>query len=226
MMNELIRTNEEFTSGIVNVPQNTPAQLFFICLTDNELAHAKAQFNIVGVPFDVEPKRKRTIVISKDVLNNSIVQMIIENNRELRQKKQLKRRTTFRYVFFELDTLDEAQLKYVLQVYKDYQLPVYYHRSMRGYHFLSVKPIIENLYHEAMLRLKPLNMACPHVTIRIRANKWVNEKDVFKIGNIQMQALHSDTLRLKQWIENQDFYHLKKHYLVVNYRQTGEAGNL
>lgn len=226
MQKELVRTNEIFTSGIVNVPQNTPARLFFVCYNDNELANAKAQFNLHSVSFDVEPKTKRVIVISKDVLDNQTVQAIIANNLSMRKKKQLKRQTEFKYVFFELDSLLKEYFHIILETYKRYQLPVYYHRSMRGWHFLSVKPVKQALYDEIMNQIKYLNRDCPHVTMRIQPNKWIGEMQVFKVGNIQMQALHSDTVKLKQYIELQDYLRLKRQYLIVNYRQAGKDGNL
>lgn len=221
-----VRTNEEFTSGIVNVPQNTPAKLYFICLNDAHIRRARLTFAKENITYDELPKRKKIIIESRAVLDNKTIQRIIEDNFDLRKEKLLKRKTEFRYVFFELDSLATDELNYVLQTYKAFELPVYYHRTMRGWHFLSVKPIEENSYHACMNLIKHLNTACPHITLRIRPNKWVGEMQIFKVGNIQMQALHSDTVRLKQWLELQDYYRLKKQYMIVNYRQTGELANL
>lgn len=226
MQKELVRTNEEFTSGIVNVPQNTPAQLYFICYNDDHIRRARLNFAKENVAYDELPKRKRTIIISRSVLENGLIQKIIADNFDMRKEKLLKRKTDFSYLFFELDSLASEQFNIVLNTYKKYQLPVYYHRSMRGWHFLSVKPIKKELWQNALEEIKYLNLACPHITLRIRPNKWVGEMQVFRVGNIWMPALHSDTERLKNWMELQDFYHLRKQYLVVNYRQTGELGNI
>lgn len=226
MQSNPVRTNEEFTTGIVNVPQNTPAKLYFVCLNDAHIRRARLTFASENIGYEELPKRKRTIIQSLGVLDNKLVQKIREDNFDLVKDKLLKRISEYRYLFFELDSLDSDQFNFVLDVYKKYQLPVYYHRSMRGWHFLCVKPVKEDIWQTALTEIKPLNMACPHITLRIKPNKWIGEMQVFRVGNIWMPALHSDTERLKNWMELQDYYHLKKQYMIVNYRQTGELANL
>lgn len=225
---ELIRTDETYTKGMVNVPQNTPAQIFFICSHDKpeDMTTAIQAFYQHNMSFIVSKKRTRSLLFSQDVLTFAQQLEIFKKFPEFRSAKLLKRMTDYRYTFFELDTTDSDQFNFVVGIFQQYSLPVYFHRTMRGWHFFSIKPIRSALYQEVMRHLKPLNVACPHVTLRVQPNKWVGEMQVFKMGGVKMGTFHYDTMRLQQAIENQQYDYLYKHYLIVTYRQNGEMGNL
>lgn len=145
---------------------------------------------------------------------------------ELNRKGKLKEAINpdLRYLFFELDSLDEKQLREVLSVYFFNDLPVLYHRTMRGYHFISIKPISNELHAKLISSIKHLNTECPHVTIRIKPNKWKNEDEVFKRSSVQIgipsgldDPYLKKTIELQTWMTRQHIGLIKKHYKVVNY---------
>ena len=229
---QLERTPDDFTTGIVNIPLNTPA-FFFLKVRDMKLLQqAKDVFQEYLIPFEHEQKSRKAILKSSTMVDRKIINRIHHDYPQFEPTAM----NYYRYVFFELDELNDKLVSFVLSVYQDYRLPVYYHRTMRGWHFFCVKPVDEPTYHEIMNKLKPLNMACPHVTMRIRPNKWVGEPEVFKIGNVVMPAKHSDTERFAKTIQEQTYarrmqafgkgkYILDNKYFIVNYRQTGELAN-
>lgn len=227
----LQRTNEDFTTGIVNTPVDTPAIVYFIVRSKEDRFKAQEALTFYKAPHHVEVKKKGDIVItdgpiSRDYINNLKAKFANEPS------LQIKTKVVDRYLFFELDSKDPQMLETVLNVYRANKIPVYYHETMRGYHFLSVKPIPEATYHFLLASLKPLNMACPHVTLRIKPNKWVGEREIFKRGNTwespELEDIpHNQRVRqLARWIELQHIGLIKKYYFVVHYRQTGELANL
>lgn len=135
-----------------------------------------------------------------------------------------------RYPFFELDTLEEKIFKIIIRAYAELKLPVYVHRTMRGYHFISIVAIHKDCYADWIKPLMKYNPKCPMVTLRIKPNKWLNEKDVFKQGAIfdngASEITVKETDKVKTWIERQFIGLLQMKYYVVRYRMTGEAGNL
>lgn len=157
-------------------------------------------------------------ILNLPLLYDNAGNVIMQKNKSGKVVKAVN--PIFRYLFFELDTLEENQLHQVLNTYKRYNLPVYVHRSMRGYHFLSVKPIAKELYYQAINEIKPLNPKCPLVTIRIKSNKWIDEKQVFKIGMIMTDNNGNydlSTAQLKTWIERQAIGLIAKHFKVLRY---------
>lgn len=87
---------------------------------------------------------------------------------------------TQRFLLFELDSIQSELLMKVHDVYSKYEIPYLAHRSMRGWHFISVKPISKELYWQAVREIKPLNPECPLITIRVKPNKWRGEPELFK----------------------------------------------
>jgi hypothetical protein len=75
-----------------------------------------------------------------------------------------------------------------------------------------------------------LNPKCPMVTLRIRPNKWVNEEKIFFNGvivnNGAGETAISQLEQFKKLVESQIFSVLEQKYYIVNYRMTGELGNL
>lgn len=149
------------------------------------------------------------------------------------QKKQREKYDVIpdlRYPFFELDTKEEKIFKRIMRAYEGLHLPVYVHRTMRGYHFISLIAIHKDCYAEWIKPLMKYNPECPMVTLRIKPNKWVNEKHIWYGGNIfnnnGSEMAISELETLKAWIERQAIGLISMKYYVVRYRMTGEAGNL
>lgn len=202
------------TAGIVNVPLNTPAYLLFVCKSPREAERASEIFKYHDIPSRSSVRKKNTVVESMVVLDHEKIKAVQLSNTE---GIKMKRRTLDRYLFFELDTLDPSDFFKVIAVYKRERLPVYYHRTLRGWHFLSVKPIPVERHNALLAELKPLNTSCPHVTLRIRSNKWIGEGEVWSGSGIEAPALHSDTLRLREMVEKQDIKKLAGKYFIVYY---------
>jgi len=91
------------------------------------------------IPFTREDNHYNSTCIftSTNELESKQIKMIFRNFRTLYPKVL----TQWRYLFWEIDTIDRVTELKVLNVYFNLGLPVYYHRSMNGFHFLSVKPI-------------------------------------------------------------------------------------
>lgn len=131
-----------------------------------------------------------------------------------------------RYLFFEIDELNQSSFDEVMNLYKEFHLPVYVHRSMRGFHFLSVQPIAKELYQNLIKRIKHLNPKCPHVTIRIEPNKWQGEKHVWCDGAIISETFNKDLANLREWMIRGRYDKLRANYRIVKYRQAGTLGDL
>lgn len=133
-----------------------------------------------------------------------------------------------RYPYFELDS--EKGMDIVLKSYKTLRIPVYVHRTMRGYHFLSTVSMSAD---EHLIWIKPLmhlNPKCPMVTLRIKPNKWVGESEVFNQFDIHENHANTDQIsrliELQQMITKQYIGLLQNKYYLLRYRMTGEQGDL
>ena len=146
------------------------------------------------------------------------------------KKQKMKYATipNMRYPYFELDS--SRGMNPVLQSYKERNIPVYVHRTMRGYHFLSTVAMQTDDYLAWIKPLMHFNPKCPMVTLRIKPNKWIGESKVFQEYNIYENNAPSDQLttlhELQQMISKQYIGLLQNKYYVVRYRMTRELGNL
>lgn len=146
------------------------------------------------------------------------------------KKNRLKYQTipNMRYPYFELDS--GRGMASVLQSYKERQIPVYVHKTMRGYHFLSTVSMITQEYLKWIKPLMHLNPKCPMVTLRIKPNKWIGETEVFNQYDIHENNATSDQIsrliELKEMVTKQYIGLLQNKYYVVRYRMTGEQGDL
>lgn len=137
--------------------------------------------------------------------------IMIEKNGKIKPKVK----DNLRYLFWEIDHQDTQLVQEVLLVYRYYECPVYYHKSMRGYHFISLKELETKTWSKAIMDLRPTNEMYPPITLRIKANKYKNELLQFRIGDIENSNLELATLKL--WIERQSMGLINKYYYVVTY---------
>ena len=81
------------------------------------------------------------------------------------------------YVFFELDRSEKAYLDEVLQVYKEMNIPVLYHRIRRGFHFFGdMRP--DEAKNKLQRRLQHLNFdGSLNTTLRVKRK---SEDEVFE----------------------------------------------
>lgn len=189
MIQELQRTNESFTIGIVNLPI---------------------------VLFNDRPKKYK--VFKKDTNRYHDKYAVIPD---------------LRYPFFEYDTrgeYDREAIETILHSYRRLKLPVYSHRTMRGWHFISLVALHKDYYSEWIKPLMKFNPKCPMVTLRIKPNKWVGEKEIWNDGmiicNDASEVAIKQLEQFKTWIERQHIGLLGLKYYIVRYKMTGELGNL
>jgi hypothetical protein len=91
---------------------------------------------------------------------------------------------SFRYLWFELDSLENHEQ--VLEYFKECGVDVFWHRTMKGYHYITLHlmPVAE--YDATMMQLKQVfNNATFFYSLRIVPNKWVNEVGVWYNGGIE-----------------------------------------
>lgn len=225
---EAIRTNETMTAGIVNIPMAYPATLFFN--TKGEfLPRVLEIFRTYDIPYDMtNSKNNENEIIyhltSRKQITSKMMKSIWHNWRRLRPKFK----SLYRYPFWEIDTKDWSVVERIVATYKNYDLPVYVHESMKGYHFICVKPVTRAIWEKMIFRFRyPFangaiigqieNAEYPPITLRIKANKYINEIESFKSGFIVSRALHSDTDRFKTWLELQQIDKLDQYYMIVWY---------
>ena len=132
-----------------------------------------------------------------------------------------------RFLFFEIDTKDSDIFTIVANSYHNAGLDVYWHETGKGYHYYSLNVIDKYTHWQLVRELKPLNMLCPLTTLRIKANRYVDEIGIWKHGNILLsdyatndiytQVARAKLAELKLWIEHQSIGLIKKHYSTVKY---------
>lgn len=221
-----IRTNEVLTMGIVNIPLTKPAYVYFICDDERvkvlDVLRVLQSFKIKYSSDVMNNKKDKTVyhIKSLEKIESSIMKQIVRNFRQLRPKIE----TDWRYLFWEIDTKDKDVLDIVLKVYNDLDLPIYVHESMRGYHFLSVKPIMNDVFLDAISKLRPTNLDYPPLTLRIKPNKYVGELNYYNKSFIISRVYHSDTEQLKKLMLTQQLEKIAHNYYTVWYRLDG-SGN-
>lgn len=121
----------------------------------------------------------------------------------------------YRYMWFELDTTDKHQHEDVLEFFRtNLQLDVYWHRSMKGYHYISLGLFEIVTYQYWMDTMKELfNNATFFYALRIVPNKWTEEKSVWYNGRIENND--SGHIKQLQYIEKA----INQPY-VFNYNKT------
>lgn len=214
------RTKDILTCGITNIPLTKPAKVYFFAdyePYDNEKqVQIYNMFESMKIPFRREDNyySDKVLFTTLQEIEPKQIKMIFRNFRTLRPKLDTK----WRYLFWEIDTVYSNILHKVLDLYYDLGLPVYYHRSMKGYHFLSVKPITTDMFENAIQLLRPTNEKYPPITLRINPNKYVDEEKIFYDGGIQYHTKHSDTIALKRMIEKKDWIKIGQQYQIVWYK--------
>lgn len=89
----------------------------------------------------------------------------------------------YRYLWFELDSLDNHAG--VLEFYKSIGTDVFWHRTMKGYHYISLALYPVDRYDYIMQQLKEeFSNATFFYSLRIIPNKWIDEVSVWYDGAI------------------------------------------
>lgn len=225
---EPIRTKETMTAGVVSTPMTYPATLFFN-IRPELLPKVIQIFESYQVKYDMTNtiNDKKEIIYhlqARHEIDSNKMKSIWHNFRTLRPKFKSR----YRYPFWEIDTKDWSVVERIVNTYRDYDLPVYVHESMRGYHFICIKPIEIELWKKMIFKFrypfangaimgKIENENYPPICLRLKANKYINEIESFKTGFIVSRVLHSDTDRFRKYLENQQIDILDRYYMIVWY---------
>lgn len=209
--------NPIITCGITNVPLTKPAKVYFNipfdAFTNLELVYSIFENLKIPIKRIDNNYMQMAYITTLNEVDTKIIKMIFKNFRTLRPKLN----SNWRYLFWEIDNQDEELLYEVLEIYRFMKLPVYVHKTMRGYHFLSVKPIQDNVFQWCISNIRRTNIKYPPLTLRIKPNKYPNEKEIWNEGFIISDTYHADTKYLRDWIVNQDYIKLQEHYQIVWY---------
>jgi len=204
------------TAGICNIPLSLPALPYFI--TDNDKSeHVVLMLDSFKIPFEIKSlNNNRVRIYATNMVLPMTIRQIFRNFRTLKPRLI----SQYRYLFWEIDNQDALPLREVISVYARLGLPVYIHKTFRGFHFLSVKPVTKEVWETAIQQLRHTNTRFPPVTLRVLANKYKNEIDYFKQGSCYFpnSNVHKDTIYLKKFIENQDIISLENYYMIVFYK--------
>lgn len=212
--NFLIRTKEEITCGITNIPLSKPAKVYLDTINDNT-SLVYSLFESLKIPFSRKDNNYtgQSTFSSDNYLESNTVKLIWRNFKSLHPKFI----TEYRYLFWEIDSQDTLLITEVMDMYKFLNLPVYVHKTMRGYHFISVKPIKDILWQEAVRALRKTNISYPPITLRINPNKYINEEKVFYDGFLYMPKIHKDTEQIRNYILGKKFDLIGQKYQLVYY---------
>lgn len=211
---QLQRTSEQMTAGICNIPLTYPAKVFFSPARD-KLQEVLDLFESFKISYIASPIRTldKTHVISVDVIEPTVLKMIWRNFKTYRPHFK----SDYRYLFWEIDNKEESELDKVLAIYNYLLLPVYVHETMRGYHFISIKPVRKDVWQYAISKLRETNLSYPPITLRILPNKYEGESEVWNKSFIISRKHHADTQELHQLMQSQNITKLGEKYVVVQY---------
>lgn len=126
-----------------------------------------------------------------------------------------------RYTFFEQDNKDKYVAFDIVQCYNRHALSCYMHDTGKGFHYFNVLPLPKKEHAMIMRELRMIyDSRCPYNTLRVKANKWVNEVNTFRKGLIFTCDSDDRTKELellKRWIENQNMRFIKEVFETVEY---------
>ncbi len=85
-----------------------------------------------------------------------------------------------RLFLFETDhPFNEWHHSRILEQYRLNDLDCLFHRSCRGLHYISPTPVTAKTWKIMHSELKDINPKCPLVCLRVKPNKYVNEKEIW-----------------------------------------------
>lgn len=120
----------------------------------------------------------------------------------------------YRYLWYENDTTDINQHLKVLQFFRDLRIDVYYHRTMKGYHYITLHLLPEQEYDTLITEMKDkFDNGTFYYSLRIIPNKWINEIGIWYLGTIKDNG--SGHIKQLQYIANA----IRQPY-VFNYNRT------
>jgi hypothetical protein len=89
----------------------------------------------------------------------------------------------YRYLWFESD--NKNQHESIIKFLSELQLGVYWHESMKGYHYITVRPIDKIVYDSYMEQMKAqFENPTFSYSLRIVPNKWRYEEERWYNGHV------------------------------------------
>lgn len=218
----LTRTKEQLTCGITNIPLTKPSIVWFRERDNISLVYE--MFESLKIPFIRSDNNYLgdSYFASKEELDSKTIKLIWRNFKSLHPKFT----SNWRYLFWEIDEHSEELMTEVISLYNYLKLPVYIHKTMRGYHFICVKPIEESVWQLAVNRLRKTNISYPPITLRINPNKYIGEDKIFNEGFVIADKPHSDTKQIRDWIINKNYERIGQQYQLVYYPIDKKEGDL
>ena len=213
----LTRTEHKLTCGIVNIPLTYPALVYF--RTNNKIeTHYEDIYNVFEsfhIPFYRTDNlfASTSTFTSSSKVDSKTIKQIFRNFRTLRPKLI----SDYRYLFWEIDSLENKDFQKVINVYRKLKLPIIVKRSMRGYHFMSIKPILASVFEQAVLELRNTNLTYPPICIRINPNKWIGENYIAREIYILSEYYHADSTKLLELIRHENYTEIQERYQLVWY---------
>ena len=91
-----------------------------------------------------------------------------------------------RYLWFENDVAGNTLHEEVLSFYRDMGIDVYWHCTMKGYHYITLHLMPRNQYEALVERMKEkFNNGTFFYSLRIIPNKWKFEDRLWRRGDIE-----------------------------------------
>lgn len=213
----IAKTERKLTCGITNIPLTKPAKITFLEDLDNldNLQKIIQFYKSMNIEYTSNTnKHSKTVLFSStNELDYKTIQMTWRNFKTLHPKFD----SQWRYLFWEIDTFDTDSLQRVVNIYSYLKLPLYFHKTKRGYHFFTLRPILDNVMLYAVKQMRETNKDYPPITLRVNANKHDNELEDFKQHVFIWSKPDYDLRMFAEAIGKQDFTYLEQKYQLVWY---------
>lgn len=124
----------------------------------------------------------------------------------------------YRYLWFELDTTEYSQHLAVLYFFKLNHIDVYWHRTSKGFHYITMYLLPKEKYDITITYLKNQygNLTFSY-SLRIIPNKWIGEMSpmIWYMGDIVNNSNNRKTIEQLQYVR-----HAINQPYVFNYNRT------
>lgn len=131
--------------------------------------------------------------------------------------------TSSRYFFWELDTLEPSFINHIYELYRELHLPVFIHNSARGLHFICLVELPPVTWSKLVAKARSTNKRFPPTTLRVKANKYVDEIEYYKHGHIEYNQCEDpeECFKIREFqfmLTNQQLGLMAQRYFIVRYR--------
>lgn len=126
------------------------------------------------------------------------------------------------YLLFEVDNKVLTTVRNIDRIYRLYNLSFYRHITMFGWHWFSFRKLPKEEYNDILKNeLKKYNPDCPLTTLRVKTNKWIEEKTVWKEGYFDFTYAKGNEIaelkEFKRMLDNQFLALMSMKYRTVMY---------